>query len=37
MTERVAYLSARIDGIHQLGAVVNAMKGGAGAYGDSPD
>ncbi len=31
MTERLADLSARIDGIHQLGAVVNAMKGIAAA------
>ncbi|WP_294606562.1 F0F1 ATP synthase subunit gamma [uncultured Roseovarius sp.] len=31
MTERLADISARIDGIRQLGAVVNAMKGIAGA------
>ncbi|OSQ35402.1 F0F1 ATP synthase subunit gamma [Thalassospira mesophila] len=31
MTERLADVSARIDGIHQLGAVVNAMKGIAAA------
>jgi F-type H+-transporting ATPase subunit gamma len=31
MTERLADLSARIDGIHQLGAVVKAMKGIAAA------
>ena len=31
MTERLADISARIDGIRQLGAVVNAMKGIAAA------
>ncbi len=31
MTERLADVSARIDGIRQLGAVVNAMKGIAAA------
>ena len=31
MTERLADISARIEGIRQLGAVVNAMKGIAGA------
>lgn len=31
MTERLADLSVRIDGIHQLGSVVNAMKGIAAA------
>jgi F-type H+-transporting ATPase subunit gamma len=31
MTERLADISARIQGIHQLGAVVNAMKGIAAA------
>lgn len=31
MTERLADISARIDGIHDLGAVVNAMKGIAAA------
>lgn len=31
MTERLADISARIDGIHQLGSVVNAMKGMAAA------
>ncbi len=31
MTERLAEVSARIEGIRQLGAVVNAMKGIAGA------
>lgn len=31
MTERLADISARIEGIHQLGAVVNAMKGIAAA------
>jgi F-type H+-transporting ATPase subunit gamma len=31
MTERLSDISARIDGIHQLGAVVNAMRGIAAA------
>ncbi len=31
MTERLADITARIDGIHQLGAVVNAMRGMAAA------
>ena len=31
MTERLAEITARIDGIHQLGAVVNAMRGIAAA------
>src|SRR5579872_1136085 len=31
MTERLADISARIDGIQQLGAVVNAMRGIAAA------
>ena len=31
MTERLADISARIDGIRQLGSVVNAMKGIAAA------
>jgi len=31
MTERLADISARLDGIHQLGAVVNAMRGIAAA------
>jgi F-type H+-transporting ATPase subunit gamma len=31
MTERLADISARIDGIRQLGAVVNAMRGIAAA------
>ena len=31
MTERLADISARIEGIHQLGSVVNAMKGIAAA------
>ncbi|MFT5061979.1 MAG: F-type H+-transporting ATPase subunit gamma, partial [Polaromonas sp.] len=31
MTERLADISARIEGIRQLGAVVNAMKGIAAA------
>ncbi len=35
MTERLADISARIDGIRQLGAVVNAMKGIAAARANS--
>ena len=31
MTERLAEISARIEGIRQLGAVVNAMRGMAAA------
>lgn len=39
MTERLADISARIEGVRQLGAVVNAMKGiarGPGASGPRP-
>ena len=31
MTERLADISARIDGVRQLGAVINAMRGIAAA------
>ena len=31
MTERLADINARVNGIHQLGSVVNAMRGIAGA------